>query len=163
MIELGNGHDAVALFLHEPGRRLLVASDAGRGFLVAEDGVIAQTRNGKQVLNLAAGEEAQACVTVGENDDTVAVLGKTRRLLMFKLDELPVMTRGRGVVLQRYAKGGLADAKTFKFDEGLTWRNGQRLRTETVLDPWLGRRAQAGRLPPKGFYPRQPIYLIING
>ncbi len=151
MIELGNGHDAVALFLHEPGRRLLVASETGRGFVVAEDVVLAQTRNGKQVLNLATGEEAATCATVGANDDTVAVLGKTRRLLLFRLDELPVMTRGRGVVLQRYAKGGLADAKTFKLDEGLTWRNGERLRTEMAIKPWLGRRAQAGRLPPKGF------------
>jgi topoisomerase-4 subunit A len=151
MIELGNGHDAVALFVHVPGRRLLVASDDGRGFVVAEDGVIARTRNGKQVLNLAPGEEATACAAVGARDDTVAVLGGARRLLLFKLDELPVMTRGRGVILQRYAQGRLADVKTFKFGEGLTWRSGTRLRTETAIEPWLGRRAQAGRLPPKGF------------
>ena len=103
------------------------------------------------MLNLAADEEAAACVAVGADDDTVAVLGKTRKLLLFKIDELPVMTRGRGLVLQRYAKGGLADAKTFKFDEGRTRRSGERLRTEIASDPWRGRRAQAGRLPPKGF------------
>ncbi|MDP6788128.1 MAG: DNA topoisomerase IV subunit A [Rhodospirillales bacterium] len=151
MIELGNGHEAVALLLHQPGRRLLVASESGRGFLVAEDGVLAQTRNGKQVLNLAAGEEAAACAVVGADDDTVAVLGKSRRLLLFKLDELPAMNRGRGVVLQRYAKGGLADVKTFKRKEGLSWRNGGRPRTEMEIESWFGRRAQAGRLPPKGF------------
>ena len=151
MIELGNGHDTVALFLHEPGRRLLVVSEAGRGFLVAEDGVLAQTRNGKHVLKLATNEAAAACVAIGANDDTVAVLGKTRKLLLFKLDELPVMTRGRGVVLQRHAKGGFSDAKTFKFDDGLTWRSGKRRRTEMAIKPWLGRRGQAGRLPPKGF------------
>jgi topoisomerase-4 subunit A len=151
MIELGNGHDTVALFLHEPGRRRLVVSEAGRGFLVAEDGVLAQTRNGKHVLKLAANEAAAACVAIGANDDTVAVLGKTSKLLLFKLDELPVMTRGRGVVLQRHAKGGFSDAKTFKFDDGLTWRSGKRRRTEMAIKPWLGRRGQAGRLPPKGF------------
>jgi len=103
------------------------------------------------VLKLAANEAAAACVAIGANDDTVAVLGKTRKLLLFKLDELPVMTRGRGVVLQRHAKGGFSDAKTFKFDDGPTWRSGKRRRTEMAIKPWLGRRGQAGRLPPKGF------------
>ena len=151
MIELGNGHDAVALFVHAPGRRLLVASEGGRGFLVAEDGVIAQTRNGKQVLNLAAGEEAAACAPVSEADDAVAVIGRNRRLVIFRLAELPVMNRGRGVIVQRYRDGGLADVKAFTLADGLSWRTGERTRTETEITPWLGKRGQAGKSPPKGF------------
>ena len=151
MIDLGNGHDAVNMFVHRPGRRLLVASEAGRGFLVDETEVIAQTRNGKQVLHLGAGEEAAVCVSVEEGADAVAVVGENRKLLVFGLDELPGMARGRGVILQRYGTGGLADAKTFRLADGLSWRTGERTRTETDLRPWLGKRAQTGRRPPKGF------------
>ena len=152
MIDLGNGNDVVNMFIHEPGRRLLVAADCGHGFLVEENDVIAQTRNGKQVLNLGAGCEAAACVPLGKGNDAVAAVGHNRRLLIFKLDELPVMGRGRGVILQRYRDGGgLADAKTFSLAEGLTWRSGTRERTESDIAPWLGKRAQAGRPPPKGF------------
>ncbi len=152
MIDLTNGHDLVNLFVHRPGSRLLVASDTGRGFLVEEEDVVAQTRAGKQVLNLGAGEEeAAACVRLQEGDDSVAVLGQNRKLLIFPLGELPVMSRGRGVILQRYRKDGLADAKVFNLAAGLTWRSGSRQRTETVLGPWMGKRASAGRLPPKGF------------
>ncbi len=149
MIELGNDHDAVALFVHKPGRRLLVASSDGRGFVVEEDSVLAQTRQGRQVLNLAPGAEAAVCTPV--YGDTVAVIGDNRKLLIFPLDEVPVMTRGRGVILQRYRSGGLADAIVFNRAEGLTWRSGERTRTFTDLAPWLGRRAQAGRLRPQGF------------
>jgi topoisomerase IV subunit A len=154
MIDLINGHDVMTLFLHKAGGRLLVASDAGRGFLVKEDDVIAQTRNGRQVLNLGAGEEAQACVAVGEKDDFVAVLGilgSTRKLLLFPLDEVPELSRGKGVILQRFRGAALADVKTFVLAEGLTWRSGDRIRTETDLASWIGKRAQAGRVPPKGF------------
>jgi len=149
LIDLANGHDLVALFVHRPGARLLVAASDGRGFVVAEDDVLAQTRHGKQVLNLAAGAEAAVCVAVV--GDHVAVIGDNRRLLVFPLAEVPVMSRGRGVILQRYRDGGLADAKTFTLANGLSWRLGERTRTETDLAPWLGRRAQAGRLPPRGF------------
>ena len=151
MIDLGNGYDVVNMFIHQPGRRLLVAADSGHGFLVDENDIIAQTRNGKQVLNVGADSEAAACAPVGEGDDAVAAIGRNRRLLIFKLDELPVMSRGRGVILQRYRDGGLADAKTFALADGLTWRSGARERTEGDIAPWLGKRAQAGRLPPKGF------------
>ncbi len=150
-IELTNGHDVVDMFVHAAGRRRLVASDGGRGFVVAEDEVIAQTRNGKQVLNLGSGEEAAICAAIGPDDDSVAVLGQNRRLLVFKLDEVPVMGRGRGVILQRYRDGGLADIKTFALVAGLSWKVGERTRTETDLAQWLGKRAQAGKLPPKGF------------
>ncbi|MCZ6607064.1 MAG: DNA topoisomerase IV subunit A [Alphaproteobacteria bacterium] len=153
MIDLPIEHTVVNMFVHRPGRRLVVASDCGRAFVVDESEVIAQTRNGKQVLNLAEGEEAAACAPVVEGADAVAVVGENRKLLIFKLDDLPVMGRGRGVIVQRYREGGkLADIKTLTLGEGLTWRAGRnRTRTETALTPWLGKRGQAGRLPPKGF------------
>jgi topoisomerase IV subunit A len=149
MIELGNDQELVALFVHEPGRKLLVASADGRGFVVPEDEVMAQTRAGKQVLNLADGVEATACAFV--EGDTVAVIGENRKLLLFPLKELPEMTRGRGVILQRYKDGGLSDVKCFAYAEGLTWRQGDRQRSETGLAEWRGERGQAGRLPPQGF------------
>jgi len=152
MIDLANGHDVVTLLVHRPGRRLLVAAESGRGFLVEEEGVLAQTRAGKQILNLGDGEEAAVCVPVAEGADSLAVIGDNRKLLVFGLDEVPVMTRGRGVILQRYGgKGELADAVTFKLADGLSWPAGTRTRTETNLTPWHGKRAQAGRLPPGGF------------
>jgi topoisomerase-4 subunit A len=155
MIDLPEGFDAVAMFIHKPGappRRLVVASDKGRGFVVAEADVIAQTRNGKQVLNLAEGEKAAAACVVGDAADHLAVLGHNRKLLIFPLAELPVMARGRGVILQRYKTGGLADLATLKAKEGLTWRAGQQgVRSEPDVRRWTGKRAQAGLKVPKGF------------
>ncbi|MCH9051232.1 MAG: DNA topoisomerase IV subunit A [Proteobacteria bacterium] len=149
MIELSNDHDLVNIFVHRPGRKLLVAASDGRGFVVAEDDVVAQTRIGKQVLNVKGDAEAQACAPA--EGDAVAVIGENRRLLIFPLDEVPTRSRGRGVILQKYRQGGLADIKTFTLAEGLSWRSGERTRTETDLTSWIGKRAQAGRLPPKGF------------
>ncbi len=150
MIDLPNDQDVVSLMVHKPGRRLLVASADGRGFVVPEDEVIAQTKAGRQIMNLSSGAEAAACTPV--QGDMVAVIGENRRLLIFSLEELPEMTRGRGVILQKYRDGGLADIKTFARSEGLTWSAGAgRTRTETRIDDWIGRRAQAGRLPPSGF------------
>ncbi|MGD9743756.1 MAG: DNA gyrase C-terminal beta-propeller domain-containing protein, partial [Dongiaceae bacterium] len=151
MIELGNEQEIVTLFVHKPGRKLVVASSDGRGFVVKEEDVIAQTRTGKQVLNLGEGGEAAACRPVEDRADHIAVVGENRKLILFKLDELPEMSRGRGVTLQRYKDGGLSDVKTFIRKEGLTWRSGDRVRTETDLRDWIGKRAQAGRLPPQGF------------
>jgi topoisomerase-4 subunit A len=149
MIELGNEHGVVALTVHDPERKLLVASSDGRGFIVAEKDVAAQTRAGKQVLNVAGGAEAAVCSPVA--GDSVAVVGDNRKMLIFPLDELPEMTRGRGVMLQRYNAGGLADAVTYDSKEGLAWRIGDRTRVETDLKDWIGKRAQAGRKAPRGF------------
>jgi len=148
MVDLDNDHDVAALFLYRPGRKLLVASSDGRGFLVAEDDAVAQTRAGRQVLNLAKG--ARALAAVPAEGDSVAALGENRKLLVFPLKELPEMTRGRGVILQRYKDGGLSDVRVFKRAEGLSWKIGDRVRTETDLRAWIGQRGQAGRLPPTG-------------
>jgi topoisomerase-4 subunit A len=149
MIDLGNDHDIVELTTHDPERRLVVASSDGRGFIVNEKDITAQTRGGKQVLNVAAGAEAAVCTPAA--GDSVAVVGDNRKLLIFPIAELPEMTRGRGVIMQRYAKGGLSDVLTFTLAEGLSWPSGDRMRTETKLDDWIGKRAQAGRIVPRGF------------
>jgi topoisomerase IV subunit A len=150
MIDIEQAADAVELFVHEEGRKLLVASTSGHGFIVAEDEVVAMTRKGKQVLNVEAGTEAIVCVAV--DGDSVAVIGDNRKLLLFPLKELPEMPRGKGVRLQRYKDGGLADATVFKKKEGLIYIDAAgRSFTVTELRDWWGVRAQAGRLPPKGF------------
>ncbi|MBT7943123.1 MAG: DNA topoisomerase IV subunit A, partial [Alphaproteobacteria bacterium] len=114
--------------------------------------LIAQTRNGRQVLNLGDGEEAQTAIIIEPGHDHLAVLGANRKLLIFPLNELPVMTRGRGVILQRFAKGNLADVTTLNLKEGLSWRSGQQgMRTETDIKRWVGKRSQAGMVVPKGF------------
>jgi len=151
MIDLANGHDVVDMLIFKGGRRLIVASDAGRGFIIAEDDLLAQTKSGRQVLNLGGEEEAVALRVIGDGHDHVAVLGSKRKLLIFPLDELPTLGRGRGVILQRYAYGGLADVTTLKLAEGLTWQTAAGTRTEAAIKPWIGKRAQAGLLPPKGF------------
>jgi topoisomerase-4 subunit A len=150
MIDIEEAADAVEFLVHEPGRKLLVASTRGHGFIVPEDEVLAQTRKGKQVLNVTAGAEAAVCAAV--EGDSVAVIGDNRKLLLFPLKELPEMPRGKGVRLQRYKDGGLADAKVFSKKDGLTYIDAAgRSFAITELRDWWGQRAQAGRLPPKGF------------
>ena len=149
MIDLGNEHDVVALLPHRPGLKLLVAASDGRGFVVAADEALAQTRGGKQILNLGDGAAARVAAPVA--GDTVAAVGENRKLLLFPLSEVPEMGRGRGVILQRFKDGGLSDLKVFTLSEGLTWRRGDQTRTETDLRAWIGTRAQAGRIVPRGF------------
>ena len=152
MVDLPNEAEIVTLFLHQPGRRLLVASDAGDGFLVPEEEVLAQTRAGKQVLNVRAPSRALVCRRV--DGDMVATVGQNRKLLVFALDELPEMTRGKGVRLQKFKDGGLSDAVTFRRDDGLSWPYAEG-KTRTVrlpeLEEWIGKRASAGRMAPRGF------------
>jgi topoisomerase IV subunit A len=150
MIDLPNEHDVVALFPYRPGLRLLVAAKDGRGFLVDGEEALAQTRAGKQVLTPAAGTLALLCVPA--EGDAAALVGDNRRLLVVDLAEIPEMTRGRGVILQRYRSGGLADAKLFRLADGLSWRQSEnRTRTEFDLTPWRGARGSAGRGVPQGF------------
>ena len=151
MIDLPNDQDLLAVLVHRPGRKLLVAASDGRGFVVPEDELVAQTKNGKQVLNLGEGAEAQVLRPLPEEADHLAVIGENRKLLVFPLAELPEMTRGRGVTLQKFRDGGLKDAKAFRLEDGLEVRLGpERSRTFDLRD-FLGKRAQAGRLPPSGF------------
>ena len=152
MIDLEENHDIAEMFVHEPGRKLLIASTAANGFIVPEEEVVALTRKGKQVLNLTEPEEAVVCVPCA--GDQVAVIGENRKLLVFPLSEVNEMTRGKGVRLQKYKDGGISDARVFKKPEGLTWLDGAG-RNFTLawseLKAWSGERAQAGLVAPKGF------------
>src|SRR5689334_22212865 len=144
--------DVVTMFPFVGGRKFIVASHQGRGFVVAEAEVLGTTRKGKQVLNVKLPDEARAvCVVEGEQ---VASIGDNRKMLVFPIEQLPEMGRGSGVRLQRYKDGGLSDVKTFKGADGLTWTDGAgRAFSLTLkeLADWRGNRADAGRLPPKGF------------
>jgi len=149
LIDLANDVSVVAMFVHRPGRKLLLASQTGRGFLAEESELIAQTRAGRMVLTVDEGEKAAFCIpAIG---DAVAVIGDNRKLLVFKLDEIPVMSRGRGVILQKYRDGAASDILVFRMEDGLSWKLGERERVEKDLLPWIGKRASIGRLPPTGF------------
>ncbi|HRQ82358.1 MAG TPA: DNA topoisomerase IV subunit A [Azospirillaceae bacterium] len=149
MVDMGNDVGVVALFKHRPGGKLLVASDDGRGFVVEETEALAQTRAGRQVLTLEEGRVAAACVPA--EGDHVAIIGNNRKMAVFPLDQVPVMGRGKGVALQKYKDGRLADVKVFALADGLTWLSGGRTFTVKDLTGWLGPRASAGRMPPNGF------------
>jgi len=156
IVDLPNEADIVDLFIHVAGRKLLVASSAGDGFVVPENDVLAQTRTGKQVLNVKNEVKAGVCRAV--TGDHVACVGENRKVLIFALDELPEMGRGKGVRMQKYKDGGLSDATTFTYSEGLSWLDpAGRTRTETELVEWLGKRAGTGRMAPRGF-PRENLF-----
>ncbi|MGE0023296.1 MAG: DNA topoisomerase IV subunit A [Hyphomicrobium sp.] len=152
MVDLEENQDFAELFVYEPGRKLLVASTGGYGFVVSEDEVIASTRKGKQILNVAADEEARVCVPA--DGDHVATIGENRKMLVFPLDEVNEMTRGKGTILQRMKDGALADVCVFYKKDGLSWLDAAS-RSFTLewseLRDWVGSRSQAGRLAPKGF------------
>ena len=154
MIDLAEAAEVVALTVWKPEAKLLLAASDGRGFVVEAGDLVAETRKGRQVMTPRAGAAMQVVRAVGAGDDAVAVIGDNRKLLVFGLDELPVMARGQGVTLQRFKDGGLADARTFVLAEGLSWAMGgatARTRTEADLSFWRGARGSAGRMPPTGF------------
>ncbi len=151
MVDLPNDAEIVTLMKHEPENKLLIAADDGRGFIIAEKDVVAQTKNGKQILNVKGDVEAKICCILNNEDDYVATIGTNRKLLVFPLDEIPELSRGRGVILQRIKDGILNDVTSFKLEEGMSWVTGAGTRTETNVEPWLGKRAQVGKLPPNGF------------
>jgi topoisomerase-4 subunit A len=155
LAELTNEDDITALFVAIEGTKYLIASNTGRGFVVPAGELLAERKTGKQILNLKPKEEAALCVPA--EGDHVAIIGENRRLLVFPLDQIPEMARGSGVILQRYKDGDLSDARVFRLADGLTWKLGDRIRTETDLRPWLADRATAGRLPPNGF-PKTPKF-----
>jgi topoisomerase-4 subunit A len=144
--------DIVAVFRHQGGRKFIVASAQGRGFIVPEDECLANTRKGKLVLNVKPPDEARALAPV--EGELAAAIGENRKMLVFPLDQVPEMARGRGVRLQRHKDGGLSDIKTFEVEKGLTWTDSAgRVFTLSLkeLADWRGNRADAGRLAPKGF------------
>lgn len=152
MVDLPNDAKLVALRVHQPGGKLLLASSAGDGFVVPEDDILAQTRSGKQVMTVKEGVTASVCSVV--SGDHIAVVGDNRKLLIFPMSEVPELTRGKGVRLQKYKDGGLSDATTLIIAEGLSWpmSNGNtRHVPQSELTEWTGKRASAGRMAPRGF------------
>jgi topoisomerase-4 subunit A len=148
MIDLDETDDILECFVHRPGRKLLVASTAGNGFIVPEDEVAAQTRKGKQVLNLSGPDKAALCTLA--DGDRVAVLGENRRLLVFPLADLNEMTRGKGVRLQKYKEGGLAGLQVFRQQDGIKWREAAgRVRAISDWKDYEGARAGTGQPAPK--------------
>jgi len=151
-IELEQEADFVSVFRYQGSRKLLVASSQGRGFMVSEDECLANTRKGKQVLNVKPPDAARAVAPV--EGELVAAIGENRKMLIFPIDQVPDMTRGRGVRLQRHKDGGLSDIKTFEVEKGLSWTDSaDRVFNLSLkeLSDWRGNRADAGRLAPKGF------------
>jgi topoisomerase-4 subunit A len=149
MLDMTNQDEILSLFVLQEDKRYLVAGSSGRGFVVPAADLIAEKRTGKQVLHLREGEVAKICLPA--DGDHVAVIGENRKLLVFPLDQLPALAKGAGVTLQRYKEGGLSDARVFRLADGLTWKSGERTRTELGLRDWLGERGQAGKMPPSGF------------
>ena len=152
MADLDEGTDVVTAFPFKPGSKLLLVASDGRGFIAAADDMVANTRKGRNALGVEAKERALVAAEV--TGDHVAIVGVNRKLLVFPVSQLPEMSRGKGVRLQRYKDGGVSDAKVFSLESGLTWKDTSG-RTWTVgpteLREWIGNRAEAGRLPPKGF------------
>jgi topoisomerase IV subunit A len=152
IVDLENDQDIVTAFIHDPNRKLLLVSHEGNGFVVPESETAANTRKGKQVMNVKAPDEAKYCLPV--SGDHVAVVGENRKLLVFPLAEVPELGRGKGVRFQKYKDGGVIDVKTFGIGEGLVWQDTadrQFTRTKEELAEWIGARASAGRMVPKGF------------
>ncbi|HEX8241212.1 MAG TPA: DNA topoisomerase IV subunit A [Allosphingosinicella sp.] len=154
MVDVEGEGNIVALFRAAAADRLLLATSDGRGFVTSAASAVAETRKGKQVVNLRPGAKLKVVRPIGEGHDYVGVIGENRKLVVYSLQGLPEMGRGQGVQLQRYRDGGLSDATTFAFAQGLSWEMGGesgRTRTETDLNPWRTARGAAGRMPPNGF------------
>jgi topoisomerase-4 subunit A len=154
MIDLEGDVGTVALMVSRPAEKLLLAASDGKGFVAQVAEIVAETRKGRQVVNVRDASKLRIVHRIAATDDYVAVIGENRKLVVFPLAELPEMTRGQGASLQRYRDGGLSDAISFRFADGLSWTMGGesgRTRIEADLGPWRAARGAAGRMPPTGF------------
>jgi topoisomerase-4 subunit A len=154
MLDIEADAQLVALVVHRPKLQLLLAASSGRGFAAEADELLAETRKGRAVMTLKPGAKLAIVREIPPDHDHVAIVGDNRKLVIFSLEELPVLARGTGVTLQRYRDGGLSDATTLALEEGLSWRMGGesgRTRTEKDVRLWKVARGAAGRLPPSGF------------
>ena len=149
MIDVANNDEVVSMFVFEPKASYLIASKRGYGFIIDENHIIAQTRNGRKIMNVSEGDAAMFCLKV--TGDRVAIVGDNRKLLVFKSEEIPTLARGRGVGLQKYKDGGLSDIQFFNEADGFSFNRSGGVSTEKELLTWLGHRAQVGKLVPFGF------------
>lgn len=151
MVDIPNDANVMMMTLHQPERKMLLASTDGRGFVVNSSDILAQTKTGKLVLNVSGKVEAAICRYMDDGDDHVAVIGKNRKMLVFPLSDVPEMSKGKGVILQKFKDGNLSDAKSFNLEQGLSYKYGSGSTIVDDITPWIGKRASAGRLPPNGF------------
>ncbi len=151
MIDLPNEAEIVAMKPFDAAGRLLVAGTDGRGFILDEKDAFAQTKAGKQVLNVDDDVQAILCLTIPQNADHIATVASNRKMLVFRIDEVPVMAKGKGVILQKFKDGRLSDARAFNLAEGLAFKYGAGETRVEDIGPWIGERAQAGKVPPNGF------------
>lgn len=152
IVDMDNDQAVLTAFVHDPSRKLLLVSTAGNGFIAAEPELVANTRKGKQIMNVGLPDEMRLCAPV--SGDHVAIIGQNRKMLIFPLTQLPEMSRGKGVRLQRYKDGGVADVRCFAMADGLKWEDSagrSHARSQAELTEWIADRAQAGRIVPKGF------------
>ncbi|MCZ2204389.1 DNA topoisomerase IV subunit A [Bartonella sp. A05] len=152
LVDMDDEHDILTAFVHNAQEKLLLVSSCGNGFIIPEIEVIANTRKGKQIMNVKSPDKVKLCVLV--KGDHVAVVGENRKMLVFAIEQIPEMSRGKGVRLQRYKDGGVVDVKTFNLSEGLSWQDTAERsfnRQADELTEWMGMRAGAGRFVPKGF------------
>ena len=148
-VDIGQQEDLQNLLIYKPGSKILIAAESGKGFIVPADDVVAQTKNGKQILNVKEGDRAVKATEVA--GDHIAVVGENRKVLIFPLTALPEMKRGTGISLQKYKDGGLSDVVTFERKDGLSFKFGKGTKVETALAQWVGDRGTSGRMAPQGF------------
>jgi topoisomerase-4 subunit A len=154
MLDIDADAQIVAVMAYKPKAQLLLASNVGRGFAAEADELLAETRKGRAVMSVKPGVKLAVVREIPPEHDHVAVVGDNRKLVIFSLEELPLLAKGQGVTLQRYRDGGLSDAVTLKLEDGLSWKMGGesgRIRTEPDMRMWKVARGAAGRLPPNGF------------
>jgi topoisomerase-4 subunit A len=147
---LPNQAEIVNIFIYKPEHLAIVASTAGDGFVISHNSMLAHTKSGRKLLNLKSGVNAKSIVQV--NGDFIATVGSNRKLLIFNIKELPELARGKGVRLQKFKDASLSDIISFQGDDGLVWRDTSgRKKIEKNLHNWIGKRAQSGKIVPKGF------------
>ena len=151
LVDIPNDADIVCLMTYDDAQKFLLVSRDGRGFIVPATECLAQTKNGKSIMNVDDNGDAVFCAPVQKTDTHIAIIGQNRKLLVFKLDQIPEMAKGKGVILQKYKDGYFSDAKTFKLKDGLTFTSGTRQMNVPNVNEWVGERAQSGKLPPNGF------------
>ena len=149
MVDLGNNDTITDMFVYEPKTSYVIASNKGYGFVVDENHLIAQTRQGRKIMNVAEGEYTMFCKKV--TGDMIALVGENRKILVFKMEEIPTIARGHGVCLQKYKDGGLSDMQIFNEADGFSYSRSGGISVEKDLLTWLGHRAQVGKLAPFGF------------
>jgi topoisomerase-4 subunit A len=151
MVDMPNEADIAGVLTYEPQSKLLLASDDGRGFIVQQSNLITNRRAGLQILNVGSKSKARLCHEISEDADHLAVIGTNRKMIVFSLEEVPEMAKGKGVILQRYKDGTLSDVRAFNLEQGLSYSYASGETTVEDITPWIGKRAGAGRLPPNGF------------